>query len=47
MTTDHASKGGKTLDVKQVVVIHLRDGKASEVWVHLTDPQAVMEFMGG
>ena len=47
LATDHASKGGKTLDVDQVVVMHLRDGKAAEVWVHLTDPQAVMEFMGG
>jgi ketosteroid isomerase-like protein len=41
-----ATKDGKSFDMDQFVVIHLLDGKAKEVWVHLTDPQAAMEFMG-
>ena len=41
-----ATKGGKTIDMDQVIVIHVEDGKAKEVWVHLTDPQAAAEFMG-
>jgi len=47
LAKDRVTKGGKTVDVDQVVVIHLRDGKAAEVWVHLTDPQVMMELMGG
>jgi ketosteroid isomerase-like protein len=47
LAKDRVTKDGKTVDVDQVVVIHLRDGKAAEVWVHMTDPQAMMELMGG
>jgi ketosteroid isomerase-like protein len=47
LAKDRVTKDGKTVDIDQVVVIHLRDGKAAEVWVHLTDPQAMMELMGG
>jgi len=47
LATERLTKGGKTFDADQVVVIHPRDGKAAEVWVHLADPQGMMAFMGG
>jgi ketosteroid isomerase-like protein len=49
---DHAvilnnSKGtrhGKTLELQQVVVLHIRDGKISEVWLQFSDQQAMDEM---
>ena len=40
------TKDGKSFAMDQVVVIHIQDGKAKEVWVHLTDPQAAAQFLG-
>jgi ketosteroid isomerase-like protein len=47
LAKERLTKGGKTFDAEQVVVIHVRDGKAQEVWVHLADPRGMMEFMSG
>jgi uncharacterized protein len=38
------SRGGRTLESRTAVVLHLRDGKATEVWVLSTDPYAEDEF---
>lgn len=35
-----AARGGKTLKGQQVLVFHVIDGKASEVWAVSTDPYA-------
>jgi ketosteroid isomerase-like protein len=39
-----ATRGGKTLEVDSVVVVHVRDGRFSEVWVTSNDPYAEDEF---
>jgi uncharacterized protein len=38
------SKGGKTLESKQIVVLHIQDGLAKEIWVASNDPFAEDEF---
>jgi uncharacterized protein len=38
------TRGGKTLTGQQVFVFHVKDGKASEVWVTQQDPYAADEF---
>jgi uncharacterized protein len=44
--TQRTSRGGRTLDARTAVVLHLADGKATEVWVLSTDPYAEDEFYG-
>lgn len=39
-----ATRGGKTLEQQQVVVLHIRDGKIAEVWLQFSDQQAMDEF---
>jgi uncharacterized protein len=39
-----ASRGGKTLEQQQVVVMHIRDGKIAEVWLQFSDQQAMDEM---
>jgi len=39
-----ASRGGKTLEQQQVVVMHIRDGKVAEVWLQFSDQQAMDEM---
>ncbi|HVM10914.1 MAG TPA: nuclear transport factor 2 family protein [Actinomycetota bacterium] len=42
--TQRFVRGGKTLEDHQVVIAHIREGKANEIWVCSTDPYAVDEF---
>jgi ketosteroid isomerase-like protein len=39
-----ASRGGRTLEQNQVVVIHMKDGKIGEVWLHFSEQQAMDEM---
>ena len=39
-----ATRSGQTQEQDQVVVMHLRDGKISEVWLQFSDQQALDEF---
>jgi ketosteroid isomerase-like protein len=41
-----AERDGRHLDVTVVHVIHVRDGKVAEVWVHPRDSNALDEFWG-
>jgi ketosteroid isomerase-like protein len=47
LAQERVTKDGETIDVDQFVVIHLRDGKAAEVWVSLTDPSVMAKLMPG
>jgi len=38
------TRKGQTLDQNQVVVIHPKDGKAAEVWLHFSEQQAMDEM---
>jgi ketosteroid isomerase-like protein len=38
------SKDGRELDVRRVLVYHIRDGKLSECWLYDDDQRAVDEF---
>jgi ketosteroid isomerase-like protein len=38
------TRGGKTLDQQQVVVMHIKDGKIAEVWLQFSDQQTMDEF---
>jgi uncharacterized protein len=44
LNTVRATRGGKTLEQQQVVVIHIEGGKIAEVWVHFSDQQGMDEF---
>jgi uncharacterized protein len=39
-----ASRGGKSLEQQQVVVMHIKDGKIAEVWLQFSDQQAMDEM---
>jgi ketosteroid isomerase-like protein len=39
-------RGGRSLNVKEALVFHLRDGKIVEAWEHYEDSQAWDEFWG-
>lgn len=41
---EHWSKDGRELDVRRVLVYHVRDGKLSECWLYDDDQRAVDEF---
>jgi uncharacterized protein len=41
-----ASRGGRSIKVNAVDVMHLRDGKVVEVWAACTDPYAFDELIG-
>lgn len=40
----HGSRGGKHLESDAVLVFHLEDGKATEVWIAAVDPYALDEY---
>jgi ketosteroid isomerase-like protein len=40
-----ATRGGRTLETKATVVLHVRGGKFTEIWVTSTDPYAEDEFL--
>jgi ketosteroid isomerase-like protein len=44
LNTVRAARGGKTLEQQQVVVMHIKDGKISEVWLQFSDQQAMDEM---
>jgi ketosteroid isomerase-like protein len=44
LNTTRATRGGRTLQEDQVIVMHIKDGKISEVWLHFADQQALDEF---
>jgi ketosteroid isomerase-like protein len=39
-----ATRGGKIIELEQVVVMHVEGGKVREVWLHFSDQQAMDEF---
>jgi uncharacterized protein len=39
-----ASRGGKMIEQDQVVVMHMKDGKIGEVWLHFSDQQGMDEM---
>jgi ketosteroid isomerase-like protein len=38
------TRNGKTLELNQVVVMHIKGGKIVEVWLHFSDQQALDEM---
>lgn len=42
--TDTAQRGGKSLNAKEALVFHLRDGQVVEAWEHFEDSQTWDEF---
>ena len=44
LNTVRGTRGGKTLEQQQVVVMHIKDGKISEVWLQFSDQQAMDEM---
>ena len=46
LLTASAEKDGKKLEDKSVQVWHVKDGKATEQWLHAGDQYAVDEFWG-
>jgi ketosteroid isomerase-like protein len=41
-----ASRGGRSVEVNEAHVFHLRDGKVTEIWNASTDMYAYDEFIG-
>jgi uncharacterized protein len=39
------TRNGKTLELNQVVVMHIKGGKIAEVWLHFSDQQALDEMV--
>ena len=39
-----ASRGGRTLEQQQVVVLHIKGGKIAEVWLQFSDQQGMDEM---
>ena len=39
-----ATRGGKTLEQEQVVIMHIRDGKIVETWLQFSDQQGMDEL---
>jgi ketosteroid isomerase-like protein len=39
-----ASRGGQLLEQNQAVVMHIKDGKIAEIWLHFSDQQAMDEL---
>jgi ketosteroid isomerase-like protein len=44
LNTVRATRGGRPFEQQQVVVMHIEDGKISEVWLHFSDQQGMDEF---
>ncbi|HEX9122820.1 MAG TPA: nuclear transport factor 2 family protein, partial [Actinomycetota bacterium] len=44
LNNTRATRGGTTLEQGQIVVMHLRDGKITEVWLHFSKQQEMDEF---
>jgi ketosteroid isomerase-like protein len=39
-----AQRGGRSLNLKEALVFHLRDGRIVEAWEHYEDSQTIAEF---
>ena len=39
-----ATRGGKTIEQQQVVVLHIKGGKIAEAWLQFSDQQGMDEF---
>ncbi len=46
LVTSTASRGGRSLTVKDTHVFHLRDGRVTEFWAASTDQYAIDELIG-
>jgi uncharacterized protein len=44
LTTIHAERAGKQLQLNVVHIIHATNGKATEVWTQSSDPAAAADF---
>ena len=44
LNTVRASRGGQVLEQRQVVVLHIRDGKVTETWLQFSEQQAMDEM---
>jgi ketosteroid isomerase-like protein len=44
LNNTRGTRGGKTLEQQQVVVLHIRDRKIAEVWLQFSDQQAMDEM---
>jgi uncharacterized protein len=41
LNTVRASRGGRIMEQEQVVVMHIRDGRITETWLHFSDQQTM------
>ena len=46
LATVRGERNGKTLEDNYTHVVHFRDGKVAESWIHQWDPYATDEFFG-
>jgi len=44
LNKNRGTRGGKTLEQQQVVVMHIEGGKIAEVWLQFSDQQALDEM---
>jgi uncharacterized protein len=44
LNTVRATRGGRTSEQRQVVVMHFRDGKVAETWLQFSDQQGMDEM---
>ena len=44
--TQRTTRGGTTLESRTAILLHIKDGKATELWVLPVDPYAEDEFWG-
>jgi ketosteroid isomerase-like protein len=44
LNTVRASRGGRSLEQRQVVVMHIKGGKIAETWLQFSDQQAMDEM---
>lgn len=45
VSVDSTRTGGRSASWNAAIVMHVRDGKISEVWLNIDDPYAVDEFL--
>lgn len=45
LNTVRASRGGQILEQRQVVVMHIKDGKVTETWLQFSEQQAMDEMV--
>jgi len=47
LARERFERGGRTLELKRVLIYHIRDGKLAECWVYDEDQRAVDEYYSG